>query len=51
MTPACLCTGPEIRAVGLQSRHLHDRVSAGAEGRDASGAAGLAGTAGEQVSE
>lgn len=47
MTTACVFAGPEVRAVGLQSCHLHDCVSACGEGRDAAGAAGLAGTAGE----
>lgn len=47
MTTACIVAGPEIRAVGLQSGHLHDCVPACSEGSDAAGAAGLTGTAGE----
>lgn len=39
--------GPEIRAVGLQSCHIHDCVPACSEGSDAARAAGFAGTPGE----
>lgn len=35
MTTAYICAGPEIRAVGLQSCHIHDCVSACSEGSDA----------------